>query len=839
MGVLVWVDHACPERLGELVRVLLPDYPELEVHSDARRLMEAEPGSTLVLIPRAEDADWLNINRPLFAARALRVVLFSSRETSVVLAQRSVDFFDWISHRLECRPGPAPFAVTGLRRALAVRAPGVVWKGGDLEAAFRVARPRRKLRRVSAARPYEEMVSEVRAARGDWLAWTDVDGDFRLRRVRWALAEARRRGRSILVEPAVPSPGWWAVHGQVADFQTARERLERAGARRPGRLAALVDLEPEAIDLLSTLLEQGTPERTVEKEMARGTDGGAAVGRLAVARQLIPEKELVRGQALAPAMRAFSEDGKQARRLRALEVEAVTQKVMRGESLDPEEASWWAASTTKTLPFSASPEGLGRRADVVEVWLRHEPVNDEMWGQSSSQALDIGDLAVAELWARRAAELAPRWLGILARVLLEEGRWGEAESIFRRLLASASGEEHGRVLHELAGVLERQGRYMEAEVLLRQALASKENALGTAHPSYAASLHELATVLERQGGYMEAEVLLRQALTNKENALGTVHPSYAASLHELAGVLERQGRYMEAEVLLRQALASKENALGIAHPSYAASLHELAGVLERQGRYMEAEVLLRQVLASKEKTLGTVHPSYTASLHELAGVLDRRGLYTEAEVLLRQVLEIEERALGTAHPGYAASLHALAVVLGRQGRYVEAEVLLRQVLATDRTALGTAHPSYAVSLRELARVLERQGRYPEAEVLLHQVLSLEENALGATHPDLCATLTLLGFTLARQDRPKEAEPFLRRAVEIAAASWGTHHAETAQALHRLAQVQAALKEKEAVTTARQAVEALLHSVGPDHPITRQALPELNRILEESSGNQSS
>lgn len=135
------MDHARPERLGELVRTLLPLAPELEVHTEAQQLAEVRPGSTLVLAPRAEDADWLNINRPLFASRALRVVLFCTREVTVALSRGAVDFLDWVSLRLECPAGPVPFAVAGLRCALAARVPGIVWTGGDLEASFTAAGP--------------------------------------------------------------------------------------------------------------------------------------------------------------------------------------------------------------------------------------------------------------------------------------------------------------------------------------------------------------------------------------------------------------------------------------------------------------------------------------------------------------------------------------------------------------------------------------------------------------------------------------------------------------------------------------------------------------------------
>jgi tetratricopeptide (TPR) repeat protein len=639
--VLVLIDHARPERLGEVVRALLPFNPKLEVHSEARKLVGVEFNSTVVLIPQAQDADWLNINRPLFAARSLRVVLFCTREMSETLARSAVDFFDWISHRMECPPGPAPFAVEGFRQALAVRAPGIVWRGGELEAAFGVARPRRRLRRVSAARPYEELVAEVQAARGDWLAWTEVDGDFRLRRVRWALAEARRRTRTILVEPAVSSPGWWEVHGRVAEFPEARERLERAGARHPGRLAALVELEPEAIELMVALLERGVSERTLEVEvMKRGADAGAVIGLLAIRHDLVSQRELVRGEAAPPAARAFSRDDSR-HRLLDKEVKAVIQRLERGERLEPEEAAWWSASTRAALPFWASGDELGRRGDVAEVLLRHDSRTGSTWGRLAALARLAGDFKVAHGWARRAAELSPDGWRSLAQVLAAQGRWAEAESLLRQHLAAdvrTSEVDRGWLLHEL----------------------------------------------------------------------------------------------------------------GVAHPDYAASQHELARVLERQGKYAEAEGLLRQVLATNEQ------------------------------------------------------------------------------------ALGVAHPHYAASLSVLAQVLERQGRYTEAEELLRQSLATQEEALGAASPELCPTLTLLGFTLFRLDRPQEAEPLLRRSIEIALGTWGLHHAETAQALHRLAQVQAALESPDAAATARQAVDTLLQSLGADHPVTQAALPELNRILGAST-----
>ncbi|WPB82884.1 tetratricopeptide repeat protein [Archangium violaceum] len=826
------VDHARPERLGELVRTLLPIAPELEVHTEAHRLAEARPGSTLVLVARAEDADWLNINRPLFAARALRVVLFCTREVSEALLQRAVDFLDWISLRLECPVGPAPYAVAGLRCALAVRVPGIVWTGGDLEASFAAARKRRTLRRVSAARPYEELVAEAKAAgRREWLAWTEVDGDFRLRRVRWALAEARRRTRTILVEPAVRSPGWWEVHARVTEPAEACERLRSAGAKQPGRLAALVDLEPETIQLLGGLLERGVGEHFLEGELLKSADPGAAVGRLVSERGLVTEKEQVRGRAPPPVMRAFGVERDRMQRLYEAELNAIAQQLHSEEQVDAEDTAFWSASirSTQFVP-------TGSRGELAEVLLRRTPWTSERWEQAADIALMAGDADVAHLWARRAFETDNEQWKVLTRVLIRQGRFTEAESLLRRQLQAERTSDLARawILHFLAMVLQSQGKYAETEALLRQSLSIKKQALGSLHPHYGASLHELAGVLERQGKYAEVEALLRQSLFIVEQALGTHHPDYGTSLHVLAGMLERRGKYAEAEALLRQSLSIYEQALGTHHPDYGASLHVLARVLDRQGKYSEAEALLRQSLFIVEQALGTHHPDYGTSLHELAWVLDRQGKYAEAEALLRQSLFIYEQALGTHHPDYGTSLHELAWVLDRQGKYAEAEALLRQSLFIVEQALGTHHPDYGTSLHVLARVLQQQGQYAEAEALLRQSNSIIEQALGPQHPRLCSVLASLGSNLAAQARPQEGEAFLLRSASIANAALGPKHPETAQVLTQLAQVQAVLKKPEAAATAQQAMDALLGSLGPEHPVTKEVLPRLRQILASNN-----
>jgi tetratricopeptide (TPR) repeat protein len=146
-------------------------------------------------------------------------------------------------------------------------------------------------------------------------------------------------------------------------------------------------------------------------------------------------------------------------------------------------------------------------------------------------------------------------------------------------------------------------------------------------------LNESGYYLKGRARYAEAEPLYQRALAIKEEALGSGHPSTAASLNNLAEIYRDQGRYGEAEPLYQRALAIQEKALGPDHPDTATSLNNLALLYKRQGRYAEAEPLYQRALAICEKTLGPDHPSTVLSVRNYAIFLRHRGRAAEAEKL--------------------------------------------------------------------------------------------------------------------------------------------------------------------------------------------------------------
>ena len=96
-------------------------------------------------------------------------------------------------------------------------------------------------------------------------------------------------------------------------------------------------------------------------------------------------------------------------------------------------------------------------------------------------------------------------------------------------------------LNNLAVLYTEQGRYAEAEPLYKRALAIDEKALGPDHPDVATALNNLAGLYDDQGRYAEAEPLYKRALAIREKALGPDHPDVAASLNNLAALYRRPG----------------------------------------------------------------------------------------------------------------------------------------------------------------------------------------------------------------------------------------------------------------------------------------------------------
>ena len=380
----------------------------------------------------------------------------------------------------------------------------------------------------------------------------------------------------------------------------------------------------------------------------------------------------------------------------------------------------------------------------------------------------------------------------LAALYLAQGRYGEAEPLYRRALEAYErvlGKEHPDTLNSvnnLAALYEAQGRYSEAEPLFRRALEVNERVLGKEHPDTLISLSNLALLYKTQGRYGEAEPLDRRVLEVSERVLGKEHPDTLINLNNLAALYDGEGRYGEAEPLYRRALEVSERVLGKEHPDTLNSVNNLAFLYEAQGRYGEAEPLFRRALEAYERVLGKEHPQTLISVNNLAGLYQNQGRYAEDEPLYRRALEVSERALGKEHPDTLTSLNNLAVLYDRERRYGKSEPLYRRVLEVRERVLGKEHPDTLNSVNNLAALYQAQGRYGEAEPLYKRALEASERVLGKEHPQTLISVNNLAALYYAQGRYGEAEQLYRRAIEASERALGKEHPDTLRSVNNLA-----------------------------------------------------
>ncbi len=148
-----------------------------------------------------------------------------------------------------------------------------------------------------------------------------------------------------------------------------------------------------------------------------------------------------------------------------------------------------------------------------------------------------------------------------------QGNFGEAFTQTKAALEAAKvfGPDDIRLattLNVLANVYLIQGKYAEAEPLYKRALAIREKALGPEHLVVAQSLNNLAELYRVQGKYAEAEPLYKRSWAIEVNALGPEDLVVAQSLEDYRALLLETGQNAEADKLEARAKAIRPKRAG-------------------------------------------------------------------------------------------------------------------------------------------------------------------------------------------------------------------------------------------------------------------------------------
>lgn len=347
-----------------------------------------------------------------------------------------------------------------------------------------------------------------------------------------------------------------------------------------------------------------------------------------------------------------------------------------------------------------------------------------------------------------------------AEKLFEEGKYGEAEPLYKEVLSvseklfGADDQLLGRVLNKLGAVYYFQERYWEAEPLAVRALTIAEKQKGPDHPDLLTEVGNLATVYVHLERYDAAEPLYRRLIALSENVRGPDHPEVARHLEDLAGVYVRQRRHGEAEPLLKRALAIREKAHGPDHPFVATILTRLGAVYRELGDRVEAEIALKRALdIGVKKFIPTsnrspdMDPAVAESLRQLAIlrgepgdgfsklIEERNRLFNEKkssenEGVSKRIVSYLENLLGTEHAVLAWHIEWLGAMYAFDddlARPEEGFRLLKRALVIAEKVYGPDHPAVGGYLGRLAHRYHAHGMHAKAEPLYQRALAIADN----------------------------------------------------------------------------------------------------------------
>jgi tetratricopeptide (TPR) repeat protein len=469
------------------------------------------------------------------------------------------------------------------------------------------------------------------------------------------------------------------------------------------------------------------------------------------------------------------------------------EQIRKHDSLAAEYLSFMACVDSREIPQSLLPPGLSRKKeiDALGTLSAYSFVSRRPAG-----VLDLHRLVhlATRNWLRKERLLGQWTERAIARLDEVFGDCDEEDSnVWRRYLSHATyalkselvskdSEERMDLMWDYAVCLYNDGRWNEAETLFRQKMEIEKEVYDMDHPKILNNKYWLASTAWQQGRWDEAERLAVDATETIKTKLGSDHTDTLRFMTMLASIYRSQGRWDKAEQLELQVMKIYNLKLGAEHPSTLTSMDNLASTYRDQGRYEEAEKLELQVVETRKAILGTDHSDTLRSMANLGLIYWNQGQYDKAEILQRHVLESYQIKLGADHPSTLIILSNLSTTLRYQGRLEEAEPLLMHAIEVFRLKLEADHPFMLVIMGNLAKALYYKGQIDEAEKLELEVWERSKIKLGSDHPDTLLSMSNLACTWEEQGRKEEALVLMEQCYNACSRVLGPSHPMTLRRL---------------------------------------------------------
>lgn len=339
----------------------------------------------------------------------------------------------------------------------------------------------------------------------------------------------------------------------------------------------------------------------------------------------------------------------------------------------------------------------------------------------------------------------------IADILSDQGRYAESEAIYLRMMrhceqVSASVEKlknkhgtHHRLSQfltnyhlesinlpdrsTLARLYRNQGRYGEAEFLFKESLTFREATMDKNSSEIAEIVGDLSLLYRLQGRYAEAEAMCKRSLVMFERLLGDYSAPAVNARKLLSEIYVSQGRYNDAEPLCRDLYDFYRRSMGRSNPLTIVAMAETAHLDFLLDHPENAETLYKRALGIQRNILNENHPMLAETLNNLGFFYLARQRFRDAEPLLKEALHIRETMLGEKHPATALSMENLARLYDIEGNVVEAETFYNRSIAAF-LATPVAARDGCLRYANRARFYHKIDRFEKAVADLKRAIEL-------------------------------------------------------------------------------------------------------------------
>ena len=314
-----------------------------------------------------------------------------------------------------------------------------------------------------------------------------------------------------------------------------------------------------------------------------------------------------------------------------------------------------------------------------------------------------------------------------------------------------AGEMSALDQNALGAKLYGQGRYHEAEVVFRQALAAWEQLGPAGDRDRIVTYGNLGTVLRTEGRYAEAETIELDALRQAETVIGPNSTEAGHAASNLAALYSVWENLPKAESYALRANAVFDTLGQGRTRDRVNNWRLLASIYIGQARYDDAKARLNDVLADPNDPLAS------GAYNDLSVMALQQHQFAEAESFAQQALDVAGHTLPALHPIRAAALNSLAQACRFQQKYVEAEKYYHDAIAAWTESVGAGNADTAKSITNLAALYHERRRESAAEQLYRRAIEIFESAEGANHPLTLVARNELADVLRAEGRLTESE----------------------------------------------------------------------------------